>query len=124
MLGPPWERRTIITERWLVHYAVLCPIWTNHPEGNKALYTMISLGAITAVLALISLAIPERVSFEGLIALMGLLFVVSPWVMGFGTGFTAFAWTAWIVGAVSLVAGAADVQVTRTAHRGHGMVTG
>ena len=90
----------------------------------RSLYTMISLGAITAVLALISLAIPDRVSFEGLIALIGLLFVVSPWVMSFSTGFTAFAFTAWIVGAVSLVAGAADVRLTRTAHRGHGMVTG
>lgn len=65
---------------------------------------------------------PDRIAFEGLIALMGLLFVLSPWVMGF-TEFTALAWTAWIVGIVVLVAGAADVQMTRTERRGHGMVT-
>jgi len=99
-------------------YAALSPIWTTHPEGNKALYTMITLGVITAVLALISLASPGRIAFEGLVALMGVLFVASPWVMGFSTGFTAYAWTAWIVGAVTLVAGAADLQVTRTEHRG------
>ena len=64
------------------------------------------------------MARPGRVALEGLVALMGVLFIISPWVMGFSTGFTAFAWTAWIVGVVALVAGAADLQVTRSEHRG------
>ena len=58
-----------------------------------------------------SLAVPDRLAFESLIALMGLPFVLSPWVMGF-TGFTSLVWTAWIVGIVALVAGAAEVQMT------------
>jgi hypothetical protein len=99
-------------------YAALSPIWTTHPEGNKALYTMVGLGVATAVLALLSMARPGRVAFEGLIALMGALFIISPWVMGFSTGFTAFALTAWIVGVVTLVAGLADVRVTRAEHSG------
>lgn len=104
-------------------YAALCPIWTTTPaDTNKAAYTMISLGVITAVVALFSLASPDRVAFEGLIALMGLLFVLSPWVMGF-TAFTSLAWTAWIVGVVALLAGAADLQMTRSEHRGRGMAT-
>jgi len=103
-------------------YAVLCPIWTTTPTENNATYTMIALGVITAALALFSLAMPDRVAFEGLIALMGVLFVLAPWVIGF-TEFTSLAWTAWIVGAVALVAGAVDVQMTRTAHRGHGLAT-
>ncbi|HEY5249621.1 MAG TPA: SPW repeat protein [Dermatophilaceae bacterium] len=102
-------------------YAALSPIWTTDP-GGKAMYTMITLGVVTAVVALISLASPDTIAFEGLIALMGVLFIVSPWVMSFSTGYAAFAWTAWIVGIVALVAGAADVQVTRTQHRG--VVTG
>ena len=106
-------------------YAALSPIWTTHPSG-KAMYTMITLGVITAVLALVSLASPGRIAFEGLIALMGLLFIISPWVMSFtpGAGYTAFAWTAWAVGIVALVAGAADVQVTRTQHATGAVVTG
>lgn len=103
-------------------YAALCPIWTTTPIENKAQYTMIALGVITAVVALLSLAMPDRFAFEGLIAFMGLLFVLSPWVMGF-TAFTSLAWTAWIVGIVALLAGAADLQMTRTAQRGHGVVT-
>jgi hypothetical protein len=102
-------------------YAVLCPIWTTTPVENKAQYTMIGLGIVTAVLALLSLALPDSVTLKGLIALMGLLFVLSPWVMSFTT-FTSLAWTAWIVGIVALVAGAADVQLTRTERR-RGMVT-
>jgi hypothetical protein len=103
-------------------YAVLCPIWTTTPIENNAQYTMITLGILTAVLALFSLAMPDRVAFEGLIALMGLLFLLAPWVIGF-TGFTALSWTAWIVGAVALLAGAADLQMTRSEHRGRGVVT-
>jgi uncharacterized membrane protein HdeD (DUF308 family) len=103
-------------------YAALSPIWTTTPIDNKATYTMIILGVITALLALFSLAMPDSITLQGLIVLMGVLFVLSPWVMGF-TAFTSLAWTAWIVGIVALLAGAADVQMTRTEHRGGGMVT-
>ena len=107
-------------------YAALSPIWTTHPSGNKALYTMIVLGVVTAVLALLSLADVGRVVSDGLIALMGVLFIISPWVMSFtvGAGYAAFAWTAWIVGIVALVAGAWDVQVARAQHQTGHMVTG
>jgi len=78
---------------------------------------MIGLGVVTAALALFDLAMPGRIGFEGLVAVMGVLFVIAPWVMDFNTGFTALAWTAWIVGGVSLVAGLADIQMTRTEQR-------
>jgi uncharacterized membrane protein YiaA len=104
-------------------YAALSPIWTSHPTPNgKAVYTMVALGVITAVLALISLALPGSIAFEGLIALMGVLFILAPFVMSFRTGYAAFAWTAWIAGAVALLAGLWDVQVTRSAERSGGVV--
>lgn len=99
-------------------YAALSPIWTLDPVDNKAMVTMITLGIITAALALASVYRPGVVSVDALIALMGVLFLVAPFVMDFRTGFTALAWTAWIVGAVSLVAGAAEFQLTRSEHRG------
>jgi uncharacterized membrane protein HdeD (DUF308 family) len=102
-------------------FAALSPMW-NQTASVEAMNAMFALGVVTAVVALLSLALPGRVAFEGLIAFMGLLFVLSPWVMGF-TGDTSLARTAWIVGIVALVAGAADVQMTRTEHRGHGTVT-
>lgn len=103
-------------------FAALSPIW-NQTASVEAMNAMFALGVVTAVVALLSLALPGRVAFEGLIAFVGLLFVLSPWVMGFTNDGTSLARTAWIVGIVALVAGAADVQMTRTEHRGHGTVT-
>lgn len=95
-------------------YAFLSPIWTT--TTTKATTTMIVLGIITAVLALIELARPGLLSVEGLTALMGVLFIIAPWVMGFASAARPMAVTAWIVGAVSLVVGLADVSVTRSHH--------
>jgi len=100
-------------------YAALSPIWTT--TTGRVTGTMIALGVVTAAAALLSLARPDMIASEGLIALMGVLFVISPWVMGF-SGTRPMAWTAWIVGVVVLLAGAADVRMTRTAHRGGGVV--
>ena len=100
-------------------YAALSPIWTNNPtDSNKGIYTMIALGVITAALALVSLYKPS-VTIDSLIALMGVLFIVSPWVMSFSeTAYRPMAWTAWIAGAVSLVAGAGEFQLQRSEHPG------
>ncbi|MEP7035843.1 MAG: SPW repeat protein [Dermatophilaceae bacterium] len=99
-------------------YAALSPIWTNNPtDSNKGVYTMIGLGVITAALAIAALY-RSNGTVDGLIALMGVLFLISPWVMGFtDQAYRPMAWTAWIVGVVSLVAGAAEFQLTRTEER-------
>jgi hypothetical protein len=39
------------------------------------------------------------------------------------TAYRPMAWTAWIVGIVALLAGAADVQMTRSEHGAHGIAT-
>jgi uncharacterized membrane protein HdeD (DUF308 family) len=99
-------------------YAALSPIWTNNPtDTNKGMYTMIALGIITAALALAALYRPT-VATDSLIALMGVLFIVAPWVMSFSdTAYRPMAWTAWVVGIVSLVAGGAEFQLERSEHR-------
>jgi SPW repeat len=83
-------------------YAFLSPIWTT--TVDKATGTLILLGIITALVALWSLAIPGAVAAEGLVAVLGVLLFISPWVMSFHT-VTGMAWTAWITGAVTFVAG-------------------
>src|SRR6476620_4630342 len=59
-------------------YAFLSPIWTT--TTGKATGTMIVLGIITALLALAELIRPDMMSVEGVLALMGVLFFISPWV--------------------------------------------
>jgi hypothetical protein len=93
-------------------YALLSPIWTT--STHRATTTMIVLGAVTAILALVSLARPGMVA-DGLIALLGVLFVISPWVMGFDAT-RPMAVTAWIVGVVTFLVGAGDLALERTGH--------
>lgn len=95
-------------------YALLSPLWTT--TTSKATTTMVVLGAVTAVLSVIELVRPDMLSIEGLTAAIGVLFVISPWVMGF-TDMRGMAWTAWAAGVITLLVGAADLQVTRS-HRG------
>ena len=106
-------------------YAALSPIWTNNPtDTNKGTYTMVALGVLTAAVALFSLSRPDSIGTEGLLALLGVAFIISPWVMSFSaTAYRPMAWTAWIVGAVTLLVGGADVQMTRTARSSGGAVT-
>lgn len=100
-------------------YALLSPLWTT--TTSKATTTMVVLGAVTAVLSLIELVRPDMLSIEGLTAVMGVLFFISPWVMSF-SGSRGIAWTAWVAGVITFAVGAADLQVTRT-HRGGAVAT-
>ena len=83
-------------------YAALSPLWTQ--TSDRATWTIVVLGVVTAALALWSLAMSEDRISEYALMLMGVLFIVSPWVMGFHR-LDDMALTAWIVGAVTLVAG-------------------
>ena len=97
-------------------YALLSPIWTT--TTRDATTTMVVLGIVTAMVALWSLAMPGAVIPDGLVALLGVLFFISPWVLGF-QNVTAMAWTAWIVGVVTFVAGLAALPESRKVHEGH-----
>ncbi|WP_158305674.1 MULTISPECIES: SPW repeat protein [unclassified Nocardioides] len=72
---------------------------------DAATWTMVVLGVVTAAVALGSMAMSEdRVTGYALV-LMGVLFVGSPWVMDVASTDNDMAVTAWIVGAVTVVAG-------------------
>jgi hypothetical protein len=100
-------------------YAILSPMWTD--TTDRATTTMIVLGAVLVVLSLAELVRPDMLPMEGLTAIVGVLFFISPWVMSFSDT-RPMAWTAWIVGVVTFAVGAADLQVTRS-HRGKAVPT-
>ena len=72
-----WTRPQALAAPLAGIYAASCPIWTTTPAGNKATHTMTTLGGRTALVALLCLAMPDTVGFEGLMVFMGLLFAVS-----------------------------------------------
>jgi len=95
-------------------YAVLAPIWTD--TAPRATWTMVALGALTIAASAASLARPDNERTDGAVAVLGALFIIAPWVMGF-SGTTAMAWTAWVAGAVTLVIGALAWPVSHRLHR-------
>jgi hypothetical protein len=98
-------------------YAALSPLWTR--TNDNATMTMVALGVVTAAIALWSLAMSEDRISEYVLMLMGVLFIVSPWVMGFER-LDAMAMTAWVVGAITFVAGVLGMpQVESKMHMGH-----
>ena len=73
--------------------------------GDTATWTMVVLGVVTAAVALGSMAMEDdRISAYALV-LMGVLFIGSPWVLDVASTDNDIAVTAWILGAVTLVAG-------------------
>lgn len=101
-------------------YAALSPLWTQ--TSDTATQTMVVLGVVTAVIALWSLAMSEDRISEYVLVLMGVLFIASPWVMGFER-LDDMALTAWIVGAVTVVAGVLGMpQVDDRMHMRHGPI--
>jgi uncharacterized membrane protein HdeD (DUF308 family) len=103
-------------------YAALSPLWTR--TNDTATWTMVALGVVTAAIALWSLAMAEDRISEYALIVMGVLFIVSPWVMNFER-LDNIAMTAWVVGAITLVAGVlAMPQVESRMHMGrhHGPI--
>ena len=94
-------------------YAILSPLWTTTLAVASG--TLILLGIITAFVALASLAEPDAMVVQWLMAAVGVVVFVSPWVLSFGST-TGMAWTAWIVGAVSFIAGLWALPASNRAH--------
>ena len=95
-------------------YAFLSPIWT--ATDTEATWTMIVLGVLTAVAALWSLAMPGMTMSEYAHAILGVLFFISPWVMGF-SDLDAMATTAWVVGVITFVVGLWAIPESNQVHR-------
>lgn len=115
----PWTRPFDWAEVVLGVVAVLSPLWMD--TNTAALWTMIILGALVALDGLVSLAMPGMVYGEAVQIVLGVLLFISPWVMGY-TEFTGIAWTSWIIGVLTVIAGAAALPAAQAAHRaGQGM---
>ncbi|GAA1080081.1 SPW repeat domain-containing protein [Nocardiopsis composta] len=88
-------------------------IWHGMLGPQKAALFVLALLIVLA--ATMSITHPGMLAGEGFIFGLGALVFLSPWLTGFAGTNAAAAWTAWILGAVVMVAGAAGiVQVGRS----------
>lgn len=117
----PWTRPYDWAEVVLGVVAALSTIWMD--TNTAAMWTMIVLGVLVALDGLVSLAAPGQVYGEGVQIVLGVLMFISPWVMSY-TGFNGIAWTSWIIGALTVIVGAAALPVAQAAHRAGGGVAG
>ncbi|SDC60683.1 SPW repeat domain-containing protein [Actinokineospora iranica] len=110
----PWTRPHDWAEVVLGVVALASPLWTD--TNNAAMWTMIVLGALVALDGLLSLARPDMVAGEAVQIVLGGLMFLAPWVMGY-TELSAISWMSWIIGALTVIAGAAALPVAQAAHR-------
>jgi hypothetical protein len=97
-------------------YAALSPIWVSTTGERDAFWALIVLGALMAVAALFSLALPGVVATEWLAVLFGVLLFVAPWVLTY-TDRMGASWTSWVVGVIAVVLGGFSVPVSNRIHR-------
>jgi hypothetical protein len=97
-------------------FAALSPIWVSTTGERDAAWALIGLGALLAVTALFSLALPGVVATEWLTVLFGVLLFVAPWVLTY-TDRTGASWTSWVVGAIVVVLGGFSVPSSNRMHR-------
>jgi hypothetical protein len=109
----PWTRPHDWAEVVLGLVAVLSPLWLD--TNTAAMWTLIVMGGLVALDGLASLAMPGMVYGEGIQIVLGALLVLSPWVIGY-TELSAASWTSWIVGALTIVVGAAALPVANAVH--------
>ncbi|WP_216215802.1 SPW repeat protein [Amycolatopsis aidingensis] len=109
----PWTRPYDWAEVVLGVVAVLTPLWME--TNTAAMWTLIVLGALVALDGLASLAMPGMVYGEGIQIVLGVLLFISPWVMGYAE-MTGAAWTSWIIGVLTVVAGAIALPMANAAH--------
>lgn len=96
-------------------YAALASIWTT-PRTAASMSMMIVLGVLMIAAGLWSMAAPGMVSMEWIIAAIGALLFISPWVGGFA-GNAGPAWTSWICGFVGAAAGLWALAPAEKAHK-------
>jgi uncharacterized membrane protein HdeD (DUF308 family) len=97
-------------------YAALSPIWVSTTGERDARWALIVLGALLAVTALCSLAMPGVVATEWLTVLFGVLLFVAPWVLTY-TDRVGASWTSWVVGVVAVVLGGSAIPTSNRVHR-------
>jgi SPW repeat-containing protein len=110
-----WTRWQDWAEVVLGVVAVLSPLWLT--TTNTITWTLIVLGALIVLDGLFSLAMPGVVLGEYVQVVLGILLFISPWVMGF-TDVNGAMWSAFIIGALTAIAGAVALPAANAAHTG------
>jgi hypothetical protein len=98
-------------------YAALASIWTT-PRTGASIWMMVVLGILLIAAGVWSLAAPKLVSMEWIVAVIGALLFISPWVGAYADN-PGPAWTSWICGAVGVITGLWGLAPAEKMHHAH-----
>ncbi|MBJ8347998.1 SPW repeat protein [Antrihabitans sp. YC2-6] len=97
-------------------FAALSPIWVDVNSNGR--WSLIVLGVLIAAAGLAQIYVTELSLSDYAMGLFGVLLFVSPWVMSYD-GFRSAAWTAWVVGVLTVVVAVAALpEINAKLHRG------
>ncbi|QNG19710.1 hypothetical protein G4H71_16235 [Rhodococcus triatomae] len=114
-----WSRIQDVAAVVLGVYAALSPIWLD--TNNAARWSLIVLGVLVALAGVAHMYRPELSYAEYGMAVLGVLMFIAPWAMNFHA-MSGAAWTAWVVGVLTVVVAVTGLPVTNSlAHRQGGM---
>jgi uncharacterized membrane protein HdeD (DUF308 family) len=112
----PWTRLQDWAALIAGLFAALSPIWVSTTGERDAFWALIVLGALLAIAALVSLALPGVVATEWLTVLVGVLLFVAPWALTY-TDRVGASWTSWVVGVIAVALGGSSVPASNRVHR-------
>jgi uncharacterized membrane protein HdeD (DUF308 family) len=112
----PWTRLRDWATLVAGVYAALSPIWVSTTGERGAFWALIALGALLAIAALVSMAMPGVVTTAWLSVLLGVLLFVAPWVLTY-TDRVGASWTSWVVGVIAVALGGSAVPTSNRMHR-------
>ncbi len=98
-------------------FAALSPLWLDTDNGAR--WSLIVLGLLIAATGLAQMFRADLAMADYATGLCGALLFVSPWVMGFD-GLRGAAWTAWIVGALTVLVALAEMPAVQARFHRHG----
>ena len=100
-------------------FAALSPLWLSTNTGAR--WSLIVLGVLVALSGVVHMARPAMAAADYAMGVLGVLLFISPWVMNFHT-MTSAAWTAWVVGALTVVVSVVGMPAMSARMHGHGGV--
>jgi hypothetical protein len=112
----PWTRLQDWAALIAGLFAALSPIWVSTTGERDAFWALIVLGALLAIAALVSLALPGVVATEWLTVLVGVLLFVAPWALTY-TDRVGASWTSWVVGVIAAALGGSAVPASNRVRR-------
>lgn len=112
-----WSRIQDLAAVVIGIFAAISPIWL--ATNSAARWSLIVLGVLVALSGLAHLFRPEMTTAEYAMGVFGVLLFLSPWVTNFDT-FRGASWTAWVVGALTVVVAVTGLPAMSSRLHGHG----